>query len=271
MLDFINGNKFSDIADFVIDFDHNDLNTNLYKQNCIIFCKTDFLDFLFGFIKFSKRKYILISHLSDYPIDEYRFKKAPSSIVKWYAQNAIYDNERLISIPIGLENHVGKSKGKFTDHDWFVNNVYYLQKINKDDSIYCNWNPNTNREIRQPIIEKLRKNCLNLQIEHNLSFQEYCKNMARHKFVICPPGNGLDTHRLWESLYLGCYPITLNNRIYKDFMLPILQINDWSEVTQELLNIHYIKYKDEISFDELLMKYWINKIKNDFNSLCVIK
>jgi len=267
MLNFINGNKFLDIADFAIDFDHNDLNTNIYKQNSIIFCKTDFLNNLFEFIKFSRRRYILISHMSDYPINETRFKAAPQSIVKWYAQNAIYDNEKLIPIPLGLENHKGKSKGKFTDHEWFVYNIKELQNIPKCYSFYCNWNQNTNQEVRIPILEQLRKNNLRLVIESGLSFEKYCENMAKYKFVICPPGNGIDTHRLWESLYLGCCPITLNNRIYENYDLPILQIKNWSDLTWEIVDEHLIKWNNRTNFNQLKMSWWENLIKEDYEKI----
>ena len=37
MLDYINGNKFLEIADFAIDFDHRDLVMDLYKANAIIY------------------------------------------------------------------------------------------------------------------------------------------------------------------------------------------------------------------------------------------
>ena len=35
----------------------------------------------------------------------------------------------------------------------------------------------------------------------------YYKKVAAHKFVVAPRGNGIDTHRLWEALYLGCVPV----------------------------------------------------------------
>jgi len=266
MFDFINGNKFLDIADFAIDFDHYDLNTNLYKQNAIVFCKTDFLSQLFEFIKFSNRKYILISHMSDFPIDEYRFKQAPPCIVKWYAENAIYKHPNLISIPIGLENHKGRSKGSFTNHNWLINNIDSLKNTYKDNLLYCNWNPNTNQEIRIPILETLKQSDVQLTIEHGLSYKDYCLSMAKHKFIICPSGNGVDTHRLWESLYLGCIPITLKHHIYNNFNLPILQINRWSEVTQKLLDEFSIQWNKD-QYEQLNMSYWSNLIKDEFIKL----
>lgn len=264
MLDYINGNKFLDIADFAIDFDHNNVGLELFKNNAIIYCKTDFLNQLFDYMRWSRRKYILISHMSDYPINEARFKSAPQSIVKWYAQNAIYDHPNLISVPLGLENHKGRSKGKFTNHQWFEDNVGELKNIPKDCALYCNWNINTNREVRANIIETLQQNDLQIVFHSNVSYEEYCEHMAHHKFIVCPPGNGADTHRLWEALYLGCYPITLENRIYRDYDLPILQVKKWSDITYDLLDQHFLKWKDKKSFDQLKMSWWQNLIKEEF-------
>jgi len=264
---FINGINFSTIADFIIDFDQNNLNTNVFKKNSIIFCKTDFIDGLFKYIELSGRKYIFITHLSDYPINEIRFKKAPKSIIKWYAENAIYEHDKLVSIPLGLENHRGKSKGKFTNHEWFIKNVNDLKKVPKEYKLYCNWNPDSNREVRIPILEKLKSNNIQLEIQNGISFEDYCINMAKYKFVVCPPGNGIDTHRLWEALYLGCYPIVIGNRIYRDYSLPILQIKDWSDVTKNVLDEHLNKWKDISNFSQLKMSYWLNLIKESFNKI----
>ena len=267
MFDFINGNKFLEIADFAIDFDHNDLNTNLYSKNAIIFCKTDFLDHLFGFIKYSRRKYILITHMSDFPINEHVFKKAPSSIIKWYAENAVYEHPNLISIPLGLENHEGKSKGKFTNHQWLIDNADLFKESYKYNLVYCNWNPSTNQKLRTNIIETLQQNKINPTIEFGLSYEDYCISMSNHKFVICPPGNGVDTHRLWESLYLGCYPITLKHHIYDNYKLPILQVNNWAEVSWELLNEHLKQWYNKGPFEQLNMSYWANLIKEDCGTI----
>ena len=32
--------------------------------------------------------------------------------------------------------------------------------------------------------------------------------VARHRFALCPPGNGFDTHRVYEALQLGAIPVT---------------------------------------------------------------
>ena len=50
--------------------------------------------------------------------------------------------------------------------------------------------------------------------------------MLDHLFIACPEGNGIDTHRFWETLYMGRYPVVLHNRVTDAFIdLPILIMN----------------------------------------------
>ena len=53
---------------------------------------------------------------------------------------------------------------------------------------------------------------------------------------LSPRGNGLDCHRTWEALYLDAIPIVWHSTLdslYAD--LPIILINDWSEINEEFL------------------------------------
>ena len=67
---------------------------------------------------------------------------------------------------------------------------------------------------------------------------DYYTQLKITKFVICPPGNGMDTHRVYETLYFGGIPI-----IKTSFLDPMYKklggcwiVNDWSEVTEEECN-----------------------------------
>ena len=64
---------------------------------------------------------------------------------------------------------------------------------------------------------------------------EYYATLKRTKFVVCPPGRGMDTHRVYETLFFGGIPI-----IKSSFLDPMYKklggcwiIHDWSEVTEE--------------------------------------
>lgn len=67
---------------------------------------------------------------------------------------------------------------------------------------------------------------------------DYYTQLKTTKFVICPPGAGMDTHRVYETLYFGGIPI-----IKTSFLDPMYKklggcwiVNDWSQVTEEECN-----------------------------------
>jgi hypothetical protein len=62
------------------------------------------------------------------------------------------------------------------------------------------------------------------------------------KYALCPRGYGVDTHRFYECIYLGCVPIVLRtntvfDRLYREF--PCLVVERWADVTEELLDVCY--------------------------------
>jgi hypothetical protein len=92
---------------------------------------------------------------------------------------------------------------------------------------------------------------------------EYYELLKKTKFVICPPGAGIDTHRVYESLFFGCIPV-----IKTSFLDPMYKrlggcwiVNDWDEVTEEECNRRW----KETSAALLDVKEWI-KIKDTFQN-----
>ena len=87
-------------------------------------------------------------------------------------------------------------------------------------------------------------------------------------FVICPHGGGLDCHRNWEALCLGCIPIVKTSAIdnlYKG--LPVLIVNDWNIIDNNLLNKTINDYKkkfenNEFNMEKIKLSYWNNLINS---------
>ena len=51
-----------------------------------------------------------------------------------------------------------------------------------------------------------------------------------HKFILCPEGNGIDTHRFWETLCLGRIPVVLHNPVNDYFSsLPVVVLDKWED------------------------------------------
>ena len=45
----------------------------------------------------------------------------------------------------------------------------------------------------------------------------FYRQLSQSKFALCPSGNGFDTHRFWQALYLGCLPVTRRCNALKAF------------------------------------------------------
>ena len=232
-------------------------NETFLKNSSNIFCKTDYIDYLFENIKHSKHSYNLITHHSDYPIDEERFFKKPKCIKKWYAINPTVRAPDLIPIPLGLKTHSGVYLESQYMTEWFCTQILRLQSQEKTFKVYCNWN--ITNVARNDIVASLIKNNIPYTHDYNQPFNSYIENLAKHKFVLSPPGNGIDCHRTWEALYCGCIPIVLKNKIYDSWNdLPILQVESFESITVSVLS-NFLQKK--FYFDKLNIEYWKSKIQ----------
>lgn len=98
--------------------------------------------------------------------------------------------------------------------------------------------------------------------------KKYWEWMRGLKFIASPFGNGLDCHRTYEALMLGCIPIVrdynptskgLNplRELYKD--LPVHFVNEWDEIyemDEEQLNEIYDKADFSKVKERLTLDYW---------------
>jgi hypothetical protein len=94
---------------------------------------------------------------------------------------------------------------------------------------------------------------------------ELWRTKGNYAFSISPPGNGLDTHRTWEDLSLGCIVIVKTSPLDPLYEgLPVVIVNDWAEITQENMDLWLQKYADAFTNpsyrEKLTTRYWIHKI-----------
>jgi hypothetical protein len=92
------------------------------------------------------------------------------------------------------------------------------------------------------------------------------RTKGQYAFSISPHGNGLDCHRTWEDLVLGCIVIVKTScldPLYEG--LPVVIVKDWSEVTEENMTTWLSQYGDAStnpSYRERLTNaYWLRKIR----------
>ena len=83
-----------------------------------------------------------------------------------------------------------------------------INKVIDSKQIYFNFNIDTNKIKRQVCFNQLKNKLIWC---NNLSYLDYLKLLKEYEFCICPEGNGVDTHRLWECLYLKVVPIVIKS------------------------------------------------------------
>ena len=83
-------------------------------------------------------------------------------------------------------------------------------------------------------------------------------NTTKYAFVLSPYGQGMDCHRTWEALILGSIPILKSKEFVNMFKdLPILFVDDWSDINQQLLDDTIEKFKNmTFNYDKLTLEYW---------------
>lgn len=246
--------------------------STLHGQDNIIFCKTDYLLQEFEFIKKLSHDIILISGNSDYVIDQDIYNKKPQNIKKWFAQNAMFQNEILTCLPIGIENlehsyRPGHGVGyeRVLEKEFLINNK---SNDNPTKFIYANFNIKTNLEHRTQI-KNICMECSFIDWEEsNLSIRGFFEKISEYEAIVCAQGNGPgDNHRIYETLYMNRIPITFNKIMYENLhhLFPVVFLENY----KDLYDYNLIKEKIEIAKNKkwdkstISIEYWISKIKNN--------
>ena len=235
------------------------------RSGDIIFTHTGNLLNLFYLIKNLSKDFelILITHQSDTPINKKLFSKKPKCVKSWYAVNVDLEINNLYPIPLGLANDA------LFDSNVSRNNlVYSLNYFKENINVYINFNDSTNKLERSWIKKHFEKFSW-VEIENNkLNIEEYSKKINQSAFVICPWGNGIDTHRIWETLLLGSIPIVKRHTTFKNLDdLPIYFVNDLRDINKKSLNEFMSSLKSKkLNLKKLDLKYWENIVKSNQNN-----
>jgi len=199
-------------------------------------------------------------------------------LIKWFLQNTqIQHNSKMVQMPIGLDYHTISNNPACS---WKLPNESHLPGAQELTLVNI-------KEKSQPFYDRIPKiyvnfsktsdrfkdrvnsvNCIpNKLMIFNETFTKRTINwnlMSKYAFVLSPFGIGMDCHRTWEALCLGCIPIVCAPNFTKLFEeLPVLNVNDWKEITEELLRATIIKFKNStFNLDKLLLSNWVKQIHN---------
>lgn len=251
---FVSGDGFRAYADHVYDEVDSTLNPQKVRARSTIFVKIDMVESFFREIHpFIKNPYILITHNGDdsAPGVCRPFLDDPK-LIAWFTENPDGDpHPKLHPVPIGIANRC-----------WGHGNPDWVQKAidkntPKQHLLYFNLTIQNYYPERWQVFQLFQRAPYCYR-PIKKRFDHYLDDVAASKFILSPRGNGLDTHRLWESLYLRSFPIVKTSPldpIYEG--LPVVVVKDWTEVSEDFLNKKYEEMSQKTyNYEKLSMDYW---------------
>lgn len=278
--DIITGEKFQGLADISIskaehtdfEFKHSNwidvdnfdfkefnnpklvyINSSLINKSKPKLVESKIIDKLLKF----RNKFSLILHNSDQDFESANLDLLQiPNLDKIYTQNIAVIHPRVIPLPIGIAN-------SFWTHgnlDIFTNQVNSVST--KSNLIYNNFTVEGGMrpEYRVPCLNAADK--LNIPKQSNLPYREFLKELSTFKYCLCPSGNGLDTHRFWECLYLKVIPIVKRKPLYEYFskLFPVVMLDSWADLENYDLENLYNKFNWN-SYNLLKFKEYCEYIK----------
>ena len=185
------------------------------------------------------------------------FNEIPKSFKKWFMVNMSIYEPNVQWIPFGA---APKCEDKIVE--------FRNKNIKKDKLMYVNFQ--ISQEERWHIQRYFQtKKYPFVTFKTVRPYEEYLQDLGEHKFCLCPPGNGMDSYRIWEALYMRCIPVVPYNRLTRNFTcfpMVFIDFNTWMDVFANLNDFEWERFLDididsvDWDIDELKLSYWRDQI-----------
>jgi hypothetical protein len=193
---------------------------------------------------------VLVLGNSDRDFD-LNMSEIPLCIEKIYAQNLNFIDSKFKVLPIGLEN-IRLGRNAF---------VFFNPKVEKKHKILVGPFSDTHEE-RRAIASLNFSSIPSTVISEYLSVFVYRNLISQHRFVLCPRGNGMDTHRFWEVLYAGGVPIVKRSNwssLLAQEGLHFIEVDNWTTTDLSTALHNFIESNHGANQRDYLTKsYWRN-------------
>lgn len=212
------------------------------------------------------------------PVDLFREEDlktflADGRLIAWFAQNAIPLDPKIRQIPIGLDYHTLSVN---ETHPWgpkqapvqqeTILNLLKARKpfFERKGEAHANFHFSMRTRFaqdRREALQGLPKSLVAYEPVPTSRFVTWA-NQAGHQFVVSPQGGGVDCHRTWEALCLGCIPIVKTSFLDPLFAgLPVLIVKSWDSVTPTLLKECTTLFHPQTDYPKLRLSYWVQEIR----------
>lgn len=171
----------------------------------------------------------------------YGLLPCPRNVRRWFAQNAEIENGLISPFSIGISKWLvdldenGKEVALEATIEQYKS---FMVDVPRKGLLYSSGESYASNPIMRKTIESIvRITCPQITVSPRLTQRKYFEEVQSHLFVLCPPGNGKDTHRVWEALYFGAIPVVEDSNMYREFSkyFPILTVETWFDITPQFL------------------------------------
>jgi len=189
-----------------------------------------------------------------------------------FAQNCdlIGPHKKLTQIPIGVGFHSGVKNGESVEYqerqleNILKNSLPTHQRIPK---IFVDFQHNDTSGQRKVIFNRILRSGLVDYFCRRVDRETLWRKKSQYAFSVSPHGNGLDCHRTWEDLILGCIVIVKTSSLDALYEgLPVVIVQDWEEICSENLGIWLEQYRDALTNpkyrEKLTNRYWVERIRS---------
>ena len=249
---WVSEDAFRELGDWIVDWMGNcPFAPENVRCGDIVFVKTDNINsFLRGDHLKITQPYVLLSHASDITVTSDFARDALSGanrhfLEHWFALNIVGNSipSWVSWIPLGLQGP-GWWPG-----EWYPNvpsssafSVPILRQklvsflngsLAREFHVLVAFSSASNPTEREAAAQAA--SALGFQ-KKDVSKENWALTVQQHLFVIAPAGNGVDTHRIWESILNGAIPI-VRSHVYDSWLscLPFVRLDNWSDLSESLL------------------------------------
>lgn len=228
-----------------------------FAQGDVVFCKIDDVWRLFRALRRTRKRIVLVTGEGDKPVTPELYSQRPPHVHHWFGTNMFAEAEDTTPIPLGLGS----------ENDVTTLNVGDIagataRGIKRHKLLYANFGTASNPLVREPLrvwLQRPEQGWITQQEHAGCSSRAaYLEALFSHCFVFCPPGNGEDTHRMWEALYCGAIPVARESPALRNFKdLPILFVPRLDAISESFLRDTFARWPEhKYSSAKLDVRYW---------------
>jgi hypothetical protein len=271
------------------------IKTAFRPGDSLYICNSALPDFIQNYLPLLSVPFVLVSGDSDVTIPDFLSQEEVQTILsspvllKWFCQNCVIRHPKIELLPIGLDYHTLKP-GEV--HPWGVglspkqqeNQLFQIR--NSPDILpfwkrklacYSNFHHTVfgigYRGDRKQVVAEVPDKLVFYEPGFTDRFTSWI-HQKDYAFVLSPQGGGLDCHRTWEALILGCIPIVKSSGLDPLYEgLPVMIVTSWKDITKEKLIQTLLHFRTRaFQYEKLNLSYWtqkINTFKDEINTVDV--